>query len=119
VVIPEFTDTILRSITSESVIELQKELGIMVIQKKVKIADFIKGVENGDIIEAGGFGTAAVISAVGTYVFEDGRELQVGTGQIGEISKKIYAHYTGIQTGRVKGPDGWLKKVEKNLVSTY
>jgi branched-chain amino acid aminotransferase len=113
VVIPEFTETILRSITSESVIELQKELGRKVIQEKVKIDEFIKGIENGDIVEAGGFGTAAVVSPVGTYLFEDGRELKVGDGKIGEVSKSIYDHYTGIQTGRIKAPAGWLKKVER------
>lgn len=113
VVIPEFTETILRSVTSESVIELQEKLGHKVIQQRIKIADFIKGVEKGEIVEAGGFGTAAVVSPVGAYIFEDGRELKVGSGKIGEVSKSIYDYYTGIQTGKVEAPAGWLRKVER------
>jgi len=113
VVIPEFVESVLRAITSESVIELQKELGRKVIQEKIRIDDFIKGIENGDIVEAGGFGTAAVVSPVGSYIFEDGRELRVGDGKIGSVSKSIYEYYTGIQNGRVKAPAGWLKKVER------
>jgi branched-chain amino acid aminotransferase len=113
VIIPEFTESILRSITSKSVIELQEKLGRKVIQQKIKIADFIKGVESGEIVEAGGFGTAAVISPVGTYIFEDGRELKVGDGKIGAVSKSIYDYYTGIQTGKIEAPAGWLKKVER------
>ena len=113
VVIPEFTESILRSITSESVIEIQERFGRKVIQERIKITDFIKGVENGDIVEAGGFGTAAVVSAVGTYVFEDGRELKVGDGKIGEVSREIYNYYAGVQTGKIEAPAGWLRKVER------
>lgn len=73
VIIPEFTDTILKSITSQSIIELAPLLGCDVRQEQVKLDDFIAGVESGEIIEAGGFGTAAVVSPVGSYIFEDGR----------------------------------------------
>lgn len=113
VVIPEFTETILKSITSESVIELQDKLGRKVVQERVKIADFVEKVKSGEIVEAGGFGTAAVISPVGRYIYEDGRELVVGDGKIGEVSKSIYEYYTGIQNGKVEAPSGWLKRVER------
>jgi len=113
VVIPEFTDTVLRSITSESVIELQKRLKLDVVQKRVKVDDFISEVKNGDIKEAGGFGTAAVVSAVGEYLLEDGGKLTIGNGEVGEITKYIYDLYTGIQTGKYEAPEGWLQKVER------
>jgi len=113
VVIPEFTDTILKSITSQSIIELAGDLGLNVVQKRIKIDEFIENVKSGKIVEAGGFGTAAVISPVGTYVFEDGSSINVGNGQIGPISKKIYEYYTGLQYGKIKDSRGWLKKVEK------
>jgi branched-chain amino acid aminotransferase len=113
VVIPEFTDTILRSITSESIIELQDSLGLRVIQKRILLDEFIDKVKSGGIIEAGGFGTAAVISPVGEYVFEDGSSITVGDGKVGKFTKKIYELYTSIQNGKIKGPEGWLKKVER------
>lgn len=114
VVIPEFTDTILKSITSESIIELQKKIGLKVVQKRVLLDEFIESVKSGDIVEAGGFGTAAVISPVGEYVFEDGSSITVGDGKVGKFAKQIYEYYVGVQTGKIKGPDGWLKKVEIN-----
>lgn len=113
VFIPEFTDTILKSITSLSMIELLPSLGFKVVQKRIELAEFIDGVKSGDIVEAGGFGTAAVVSPVGEYVFEDGSVLKVGNGEIGEMTKKIYKAYTDIQYGRSKAPDGWLRKVER------
>lgn len=113
VVIPEFTETILKSITSESIIELASDLGLKVVQKRIDIDEFIDDVKSGKIVEAGGFGTAAVISPVGEYAFEDGSILKVADGQIGEITKKIYSYYTSLQYGKIKDKRGWLKKVER------
>ncbi len=113
VVIPEFVDSVLRSITSESIIELADTLNINVTQKRVKIKEFIEAVKNKNITEAGGLGTAAVISPVGEYVFEDATSITVGNGEVGEVTKKIYEYYTGIQTGKVEAPKGWLQKVER------
>lgn len=113
IVIPEFTDTILRSITSESIIELGKETGFDVVQERIKLDEFIKQVEAGEVVEAGGFGTAAVVSPVGKYIFDDGREVVVGNGKVGDKIKSIYEKYTKMQTGKAPAPEGWLKKVEK------
>jgi len=113
VYIPEFTDTILKSITSMSMIELLPSLGFKVVQKRIELEEFIDGVRSEEIVEAGGFGTAAVVSPVGEYAFEDGSILKVGNGEIGEMTKKIYKAYTDIQYGRSEAPKGWLRKVER------
>ena len=63
---------------------------------------------SGAISEAGGFGTAAVVSAVGTYVFDDGTELLVGDGHIGAHTRRVYEVLTGIQRGKRAAPEGWL-----------
>ncbi len=115
VVIPEFVDSVLRSITSESIMELSSKLNIKVTQKRVKIKEFIEDVKNKYIIEAGGLGTAAVISPVGEYVFENGSSVIVGNGEVGEQTRKIYEYYTGIQTGKIEPPVGWLRKVERTI----
>jgi len=108
-VIPTFTDTILRSITSESVIELGKAaLGVEVVQERVEFEPFLAAVRSGAITEAGGFGTAAVVSAVGAYVFEDGKELKVGSGAIGDHTRRVYEVLSAIQRGQRPAPAGWL-----------
>jgi branched-chain amino acid aminotransferase len=108
-VIPTFTETILRSITSESVLELGKgELGVETGQARIPVEKFLDDVRSGAITEAGGFGTAAVVSAVGTYVFDDGTELRVGDGHIGSHTRRIYEVLTGIQRGKRTAPKGWL-----------
>ncbi len=114
IVIPAFTDTILRSVTSESVLELgARELGVDARQERVEIESFLAGIESGAITEAGGFGTAAVVSAVGAYVFDDGREVKVGDGRIGPTTRRVYDVLTGMQRGLRPAPEGWLFRVPR------
>ena len=110
-IIPEFNDSILKSITSLSILELAKMGKLKARQEKIQIDDFINKVRSGEIIEAGGFGTAAVVSPVGAYIFEDGSELVVGDGQIGRYSRQVYEMYSAMQVGKAPAPEGWLFKV--------
>ncbi|OBQ52155.1 branched-chain amino acid aminotransferase [Halodesulfovibrio spirochaetisodalis] len=109
IVIPEFTDTILKSITSQSILELFPNAR----QERIKISEFLKQVESGEIIEAGGFGTAAVITPVGKYVTDDGKEYVVGNGEIGEHTRAIYEKYVSMQRGETEAPEGWLVQVPR------
>jgi branched-chain amino acid aminotransferase len=113
-VIPSFTDTILRSVTSESVIALGRAaLGVEVVQERIPLAAFLDAVRSGEITEAGGLGTAAVVSPVGAYVFDDGKELAVGGGQIGPVTRRVYEAVSGIQHGLRPAPAGWLFKAPR------
>jgi len=140
IIIPEWTDTILKSITSKSVLELSKIHGFKARQEHIRINDFLEGIKSGEIIEAGGLGTAAVIAPIGKYfllkddiinektldnILDDkipkdelGQfydEIIVGNGSIGSITKNIYQTYTNIQRGNIPAPNGWLMKVEKTF----
>lgn len=110
-IIPEFNDSILRSITSLSVLELARQGRIKARSEHIELAKFIVDLKAGKIIEAGGFGTAAVVSPVGKYILQDGTEITVGDGQVGKYSRALYELYSGMQTGRTPAPEGWLLKV--------
>ena len=115
-VIPTFTDTILRSVTSESVLELGKAaLGVETVQERIPLNAFLDGLKSGAIAEAGGFGTAAVVSPVGAYVFEDKSEVRVGSGAIGPHTRRIYDVITGIQRGLKPAPAGWMSKAPRKV----
>lgn len=113
VIIPSFTDTILQSITSKSIMELGHLLGCEVRQETVMLDQFIADIKAGEIVEAGGFGTAAVVSAVGSYIFEDGSIVTVGDGNVGAFTQRIYKLYTQMQKGLVPAPAGWVKQVPR------
>ncbi len=112
-VIPTFVESILQSVTSLSVLELGALGRIKARQDRVPIKSFLEDIKSGRIVEAGGFGTAAVVSPVGTYLMEDGTEYVVGDGGIGKYSRGLYELYSSIQTGRAEAPKGWLAKVER------
>ncbi len=116
-VIPAFNDSVLRSITSESVLELaamkDSPISIRARQETVRLDKFIDDIRAGRIIEAGGFGTAAVISPVGSYLLEDGSEITVGDGRIGKHSRELYGYYSNMQIGRKPATQGWLRKVPR------
>ena len=88
-------------------------LGVEPVQERIRLDSFLGGVRSGEIVEAGGFGTAAVVSPVGTYVFDDGSELKVAGGRVGERSRHMYEVLSGIQLGRRPAPAGWLFKAPR------
>ncbi|MDR2076041.1 MAG: branched-chain amino acid aminotransferase [Desulfovibrio sp.] len=112
-IIPAFDDTILRSVTSLSVLELAEAGLVKARQESVRLDDFLAAVASGAVIEAGGFGTAAVVSPVGRYCLEDGTIYTVGDGKVGRHSLALYTRYSAIQTGKAEAPAGWLQKVPR------
>lgn len=113
IIIPTFTDTILKSITSQSILELGELLGCEVRQETVMLDQFLADIEAGEIIEAGGFGTAAVVSPVGSYIFEDNRVVTVGDGEVGPHTRRIYQVLTDIQKGKLAAPGDWVRLVPR------
>ena len=66
-----------------------------------------------DFAECGLCGTAAVISPVGK-INDHGKEICFPSGmeKMGPVIQKLYDTLTGIQMGRIEGPEGWLKVIE-------
>ena len=119
IIIPEFTENILESITAKSILSLEERLGHKVRQEKILVKDFLGGINSGEIVEAGGLGTAAVVSPVGEYITDQREKIQVGDGQVGPITEKMYQLITDIQTGKVEAPEGWLQKVERQTPNNH
>jgi branched-chain amino acid aminotransferase len=112
-IIPSFGDTILCSVTSLSVLELAQAGQVKARQESIPLDGFLAGLASGAIVEAGGFGTAAVVSPVGRYCLEDGTSYIVGDGKVGGHSLALYTRYSAIQTGKAEAPAGWLQKVPR------
>ena len=71
--------------------------------------------ELADFAECGVCGTAAVIAPVGKVVDpHKGTEVCFPTGmeEAGPWTKKLYDTLTGIQMGRIEGPEGWLVEIK-------
>ncbi len=115
IIIPEFTENILESITARSILELSAsgKFEIDARQETIHLQDFLDGLRSGEITEAGGLGTAASITPA-RYVLEDRTELVPRDG-VGEVLRHMFKTYTGIQRGTIVAPSGWLEKVERRF----
>lgn len=106
-VITPQSDSILPSITRRSLVYVAEHyLGLKVTQRPVALAELA------DFAECGLCGTAAVISPVGKIV-DHGKEICFPSGMtaMGPVTQKLYETLTGIQMGRVKAPEGWIRTI--------
>ncbi|MBQ6319555.1 MAG: aminotransferase class IV, partial [Lachnospiraceae bacterium] len=101
------SDSILPSITRRSIVQVAREYLDMEAEEREIFVDELE-----DFAECGLCGTAAVISPVGKIV-DHGKEicLPAGMSDMGPVTKKLYDTLTGIQMGRIKGPEGWVVEI--------
>ena len=110
IVTPMLNGSILPGITRDSVLKLCKEWGLETEERKISVDELIAAQKNGELEEVFGTGTAAVISPVGKLRYKDD-VMQIGDGNIGPISQKLYDTVTGIQTGVLNDDFGWRVEV--------
>ncbi len=102
------TDSILPSITRRSIVTVARDiLGLKVDEREVRLDE----VHN--FKEMGLCGTAAVISPVGK-INDHGKEIcfESGMDSMGPVLTKLYDTLTGIQMGRIQGPEGWIHEIK-------
>ena len=102
------SDSILPSITRRSLVYVAKEyLGLEAEEREITLEE-VK-----DMAECGLCGTAAVISPVGKIV-DHGKEICLPSGmeKMGPTTQKLYDTLTGIQMGRIKAPEGWIRVIK-------
>ncbi|WP_208590903.1 branched-chain amino acid aminotransferase [Gracilibacillus suaedae] len=111
VVTPALNGSILEGVTRNSVIQLLKHWDISVVERKISMEELYEHYQNGELEEAFGSGTAAVISPVGELAWK-GKKMEINNGKTGEIAKRLYDTLTGIQYGSEKDPFNWTVKVK-------
>ncbi len=101
------SDSILPSITRRSLVDVASKILGMKVEHREVYFDEVK-----DFAECGLCGTAAVISPVGK-IYDHGKEICFPSGMedMGPVTKKLYETLTGIQMGRIEGPEGWIKEI--------
>ena len=111
VITPLLDGSILPGITRNSVIHLLKHWGIKISERKLTVQELFDAHAAGNLVEAFGTGTAAVISPIGEMNW-DGKIIKLTDGKIGELSAKLYETITGIQNGILKDEFNWLTEVK-------
>lgn len=107
---PALTGTILEGVTRSSVIQLAKDRGMVVEERKITLDEWREGIASGEIAEVFACGTAAVITPIG--LLKNGDEL-IGdeNAAAGEVTMSIREELLGIQLGTVEDRHGWLERL--------
>ncbi len=110
VVTPSLTGSVLPGITRKSCLELLRGWDIPVSERRLSVAELFDAAEHGQLEEAWGSGTAAVISPIGEMTW-DGRDIIVNGGKTGPLTQRLYDTLTGIQWGTQPDPYGWTVRL--------
>ncbi|MEY3855762.1 MAG: hypothetical protein RJA45_232 [Actinomycetota bacterium] len=107
---PALDGTILHGITRDSVIQLIKDRGIEVQERKITLDEMRDGINSGEIVEVFACGTAAVITPVGQFASKN-ETIGSADAEPGALTVSLREELTGIQYGTVEDRHGWLYKL--------
>ncbi|MCL2461313.1 MAG: branched-chain amino acid aminotransferase [Defluviitaleaceae bacterium] len=110
IVTPALSGSILPGVTRDSVLRLAEMRGLKTSERRIDVAELYDACKNGTLEEAFGSGTAAVISPIGEFNWDD-KTFKIADGGIGPVSRWMYDELTGIQYGRLEDPFGWVTQV--------
>jgi branched-chain amino acid aminotransferase len=111
VITPAMEGSILPGITRDSTIRLLQSWGIPVRERRIAVEELYEAQLAGNLEEAFGTGTAAVISPIGELNW-NGKEMVINSREIGPVSSDLYRTITGIQKGTIKEDWGWIVEVK-------
>ena len=111
VITPPLAGTILDGVTRNSCLQLMRDWGLKVSERKISIDEVMEAGSNGTLREMWGTGTAAVVSPVGELGYK-GRKVSIGNGHTGMLTQKLYDSIVGIQYGTQADPHGWTSVVK-------
>jgi len=112
VVTPPLAGTILPGVTRDSVIQILKNWKIKISERPISIQEVVDSVMSGEIVEAFGSGTAAVISPVGVLTYKE-KEVPVNNRKVGELSQKLYTYLTRYQWGEEEDIFDWRERIDQ------
>ena len=90
--------------------QLLRSWQVQAEEQRLSVDEVFQAHDEGKLIEAFGCGTAAVVTPIGRLEYE-GQVIEIGGGKPGDLTQKLYNTITGIQTGRLPDPFGWVVKV--------
>jgi len=109
-VTPDLTGSILEGVTRTSIIQLARDRGLQVEERKISIDEWREGMASGEYVEAFACGTAAVVAPIAAL---KGRGFIAGdeSAPAGKLTMSLRQELTDIQYGRLPDRHGWLKRL--------
>lgn len=108
-VTPPLGGTILPGITRDTVLTLAADWGLKASERRISMDEIMAAAADGSLTEAFGSGTAAVISPVGEFIYQD-KNIRINNGQTGPVAQRFFDSIQQLQRGLLPDPHGWLIK---------
>lgn len=107
IVTPALNGSILAGCVRDSVLQLLRHEGAKVSERRITINEVVDRHARGELLEAFGTGTAAVISPIGELNYRE-QPLLLSGGKTGPVAERLKNRITGIQRGTQPDPFGWM-----------
>ncbi len=109
VITKSLDESFLHGVTRDSILTIAKDFGMTVSERNFTVAELIERAAKPEC-EAALSGTAAVLTPVGTLIYQD-KEYTVGSGGVGPKTVKLRQALNDIQWGKAEDRHGWLTHV--------
>ena len=111
ILITPFTgDTILNGITRKSVVEIAKDWGVEVQERKIEVNEIFEALKNGTLTEAFGAGTAATIAPISSIAI-NGDNYKIPESKDHHFHSKILKYLSEYKMGKHPDKFNWIVKV--------
>jgi branched-chain amino acid aminotransferase len=105
-VTPKLNSAILEGVTRDTIITLAKDMGVEVDERRVSVAEIGNGFKNGDVTEAFGSGTAAVVAPI-AVINISGSDLQIPEPGKSSFQLRVKEKLNNIRMGAEPDLHGW------------
>ncbi len=109
VITKSLDESFLHGVTRDSILVLSAEKGLKVVERDLSVDELIERSRHTGA-EAALSGTAAVLTSVGTLIYE-GKEYLLGDGKVGPKVSELKSALNAIQWGEVADTHNWLTQV--------
>lgn len=101
--------TILEGVTRDSVIQLLKEIGLKVEERRLGIDEIMEAYKKGNLLEVFGTGTAATISPIKELRYKD--FIMTFDTEKWKVAPEVKRRMSDIKEGKAEDKYGWMVKV--------
>lgn len=108
VVTPALNGAILPGCVRDSSLQILRQGDRPVIERKITMSEVLERHSKGELLEAFGTGTAAVISPIGELSFKN-QPYRINNGEVGPVAKNLLTTIHEIQRGIRPDPYGWVR----------
>lgn len=109
-VTPSLSTSILHGVTRDSVLQVAKDLGFKVEERRVAVDEVIAAQQAGKLTEAFGTGTAAIISQI-ALIHHNGQDYELPPVETRKVSNQVGAQLDKIRTGQAPDTHNWVYKI--------